>query len=121
MFQYTLFSSIPEAKHEAVEKALQTAFNTTTIENIELLTGGLSSALVYKITVGGKPYVLRLIMRIDPLSDPVRQYTCMNIAVEAGIAPYIYYSSVEDALLIADFIDAKPLFGYSTVSDETAA
>lgn len=118
MEQLSLKSSIPEAKIAAVEKALQTAFNTTTIEDIELLTGGLSGAIVYKIIVGGKPYALRLIMRIDPLNDPMRQYTCMNIAAEAGIAPYVYYSSVEDALSISDFIDAKPLFGYSIVSDE---
>ncbi|OKH53764.1 hypothetical protein NIES2101_09945 [Calothrix sp. HK-06] len=118
MEQLSFKSSIPEAKITAVEKALQTAFNTTIIENIELLTGGLSGAIVYKIIVGGKPYALRLIMRIDPLNDPVRQYTCMNIAAEAGIAPYVYYSSVENALSITDFIDAKPLFGYSIVSDE---
>ncbi|WP_414584453.1 hypothetical protein [Scytonema sp. PCC 10023] len=50
-----LKASIPEIKLAAVEKALQYTFNTRTVESIELLTGGLSSALVYKITVSGKP------------------------------------------------------------------
>ncbi|WP_445631632.1 phosphotransferase [Nostoc sp. DSM 114167] len=104
MTQITLQSLIPEAKLEAVEKALQTTFNTKTVESIELLTGGLSSALVYKIIVNGKAYVLRIVIQIDELSDPVRQYICMNIAAEAGIAPIVYYTNAVDAVSITDFI-----------------
>jgi thiamine kinase-like enzyme len=117
----TLKSSFPEAKLEAVETALQTAFNTRNVESIQLLTGGFSSALVYKITVNGKAYVLRLIMQIDPLSDPVRQYACMNMAAEAGISPQVYYFSTEDALAITDFIEAVPLSKYVGSRDDLLA
>lgn len=109
MEQASLELLIPETKIEAVKKALQKAFNTTTVESIILLTGGLSGALVYKITVSDKPYVLRLVMQIDAFNDPVRQYACMNIAAEAGIAPHVYYSNVQDAVSITDFIETRPL------------
>ena len=64
---------IPAAKLDAVQSALQATFNTTTVEAIDLLAGGLSSALVYKVVIGGKAYVLRLVMEIDELRDPARQ------------------------------------------------
>jgi hypothetical protein len=112
-----LKASIPEIKLAAVEKALQDTFNTTLVESIELLTGGLSSALVYKITVSDQPYVLRVIMQIDAFNDPVRQYACMNLAAEAGVAPHVYYANAEDAISITDFIEAKPLFGHFAPND----
>jgi thiamine kinase-like enzyme len=118
MEQATLASLIPETKLKAVENALQTAFNTTTVESIALLTGGLSSALVYKIVVDGRPYVLRLVMDINPLTDPARQYACMNIAAAAGIAPPVRYVSVADALAMTDFIATTPLSTHFISSDD---
>jgi aminoglycoside phosphotransferase (APT) family kinase protein len=99
---------IPESKVEAVQRALQLAFHTTSIDEIKLLTGGLSTALVFRIVVAGKPYLLRIVMRINEFNDPVRQYACMNIAARAGIAPHVWYSSAEDALSITDFIQVTP-------------
>lgn len=95
---------IPEVKWAAVQQALQTTFNTTTIDALQLMTGGLSSALVYKMVVDGKPYLLRLMMAIDELRDPARYITCMQHAADAGIAPRVYYANVEQALVITDFI-----------------
>ncbi|MEG3900290.1 MULTISPECIES: phosphotransferase [unclassified Microcoleus] len=101
-------ASIPEAKLEAVERALKTAFNTAIAESVELLSGGLSSALVYKITVNGKIYILKVILQTDTFNDPNRHYICMNLAAEAGVAPHVYYASAEDAISITDFIEAQP-------------
>ena len=112
MEQTTLLTTIPESKLEAVERALATAFGRTDVESIELLTGGLSSALVYKIVVDGKPYVLRIIMNINPISDPVRHFICMTAAAEAGVAPAVLYASAEDALAITAFIASEPLRTY---------
>lgn len=100
---------IPAAKWDVVQTALQTAFHTTTVDSIELLAGGLSSALVYKIVIAGKPYVLRLLMEIDALRDPARQFLCMQHAAAAGIAPAVHYANVEQALAITDFIATQPL------------
>src|SRR5579884_2485624 len=105
MKQSPLQSLIPETKLATVEKALHEAFNTTTVESIAPLAGGRSSALVYKIMVRGKIYLLRLVMETDQFRDPVRQSICMNIAAKAGIAPHVYYVDPQYGLLITDFIE----------------
>ena len=113
-----LESVIPEAKLKAVEAALQQAFHTTTVDDIVYLTGGLSSALVYKIVVGGRPYVLRLIMQVDAMSDPVRQYACMNIAADAGIAPPVRYADAEQALAITDYVETTSFSGHFAARED---
>ncbi len=99
---------IPTAKRDAVNKALQTAFGTTSVDSISVLKGGLSNAQVYKLVIGGQAYVLRIVMQVEAFNDPVRQYLCMNRAADAGIAPKVYYASAEDALAITAFIEGQP-------------
>ncbi|MGN8069677.1 phosphotransferase [Mucilaginibacter sp. 22184] len=104
-----LTTTIPEIKLPAVKKALRSLFNHTEIEDIQLLTGGLSSALVYRITIESKNYLLRILMHADEMHNPERQHICMGLAASANIAPHVYYSNDEDALAITDFVQAKPL------------
>ncbi len=99
---------IPENKQPAVKKALQTAFNTDTFEHIQQLTKGLSSALVFKITVRGNPYLLRVITRTDAMGDSAYYYGCMKVAAGKEIAPHIHYLSIEDRVSITDFITEQP-------------
>lgn len=99
---------IPVQKQPAVERALVEAFGVKEVEDIHPMTAGLSTALVYRIVVKGKPYLLRVITRTDDAADPTHQYACMRAAAEAGIAPRIWYASVEDRLLISDFVEAQP-------------
>jgi thiamine kinase-like enzyme len=98
---------IPEPKQAAVAHALRETFGTETIDDISALTGGLSTALVCRIVVRGKPYVLRL-MRHDVLGNPANQFTCLQIAAGAGIAPQVLYANRADWVLISDFVDARP-------------
>jgi hypothetical protein len=98
---------IPEAKQPAVTHALHAAFGVNEYEDIRLLTGGLSSALAFKIVVRKNPYLLK-ILRTEVISDPAHEFACMQIAAEAGIAPRIWYANVEDRILITDFVEAKP-------------
>ncbi|MEZ2337724.1 phosphotransferase [Mucilaginibacter sp. RCC_168] len=99
---------IPETKKPAINHALQVTFGTTDLEETRELTAGLSSALVFRIIVRGKPYLLRIITRTDAMADPTLEYNCMKAAAEAGIAPKVWYANVEDRIAIIDFIDAKP-------------
>jgi hypothetical protein len=98
---------IPEAKQPVVTRALHTAFGVNEYEDIHLLIGGLSTALVFKIVVRNNPYLLK-IMRTEVISDPTHEFACMQTAAEAGIAPRIWYANVEDRILITDFVEAKP-------------
>lgn len=99
---------IPEKKQPAVDRALHAAFGTTTIDHIRAVTGGLSGALIYRLVVRGTPYLLRVITREAEWQSPKNEFASMQKAADAGIAPRIWYSSVEDRLLISDFIEAQP-------------
>ena len=99
---------IPEAKQPAVTRAMREAFSAEKYDDIQLLTAGMSSALVFRIVVRGNPFLLRVITRDDAMGNPTRQYACMQAAAEVGIAPHIRYASVEDRVMISDFIEPQP-------------
>jgi aminoglycoside phosphotransferase (APT) family kinase protein len=104
---------IPEAKKNAVTRALREAFGVTEFEDIRMLTAGLSSALVFRIVVRGCPYLLRVIMDTGSAAGPGRgdqthHFSCMKRAAEAGIAPKVWYTSTEDRVSITDFVEARP-------------
>lgn len=101
---------IPESKKAAVAHALQETFGVSECQDIRMLKAGrLTSALVFRIVVRESPYLLRVITRTDANTDPTRQFTCMKIASDAGLAPRILYTSVEDRISIIDFVEARPL------------
>eukprot|EP01041_Mallomonas_annulata_P041894 gene41894-66062_t len=51
-----MFTSIPEARREAVERALMSAFGTTVFDSVTPISGGLSGAGLFRIRVGGIAY-----------------------------------------------------------------
>jgi thiamine kinase-like enzyme len=99
---------IPEAKQKALVHALQSTFGVSEFEGISQLTTGLSTALVFRMDVLGKPYLLKIITRTDAITDPTYQFNCMKPAAEAGLGPRIWYLSIEDRISITDFVEAKP-------------
>ncbi|HEY3840273.1 MAG TPA: phosphotransferase [Bryobacteraceae bacterium] len=99
---------IPEEKAGAVTRGLSEAFGVTKFDDIHRMTRGLSTALVFRIVVGGNPYLLRIITRDDAMNDPTRQFACMKAACEAGLAPRVRYASIEDRISITDFVEAAP-------------
>ena len=97
---------IPQEKSAAVTRGLSEAFGVTAFEDIRVLSEGSSSkVLVFRIVVRGTPFLLRIIMRTD---DPTRHFACMKAAAEAGLAPRVWYTSVEDKISITDFVEAVP-------------
>ena len=61
---------IPEDKKMAVSRALQQTFGATEFEEISQLTAGLSTALIFRIVVHSKTYLLRIITSNDAVKDP---------------------------------------------------
>ena len=97
---------IPEEKRAAVTRGLGEAFGVTGFEDIRRLTRGRSPGiLVFRIVVGGRPFLLRIILRTD---DPGRHFANMKAAAEAGLAPRVWYTSTEDRISITDFVEAVP-------------
>ena len=104
---------IPQLKKDAVARALREAFGVTEFEDIQTLTAGLSPAHVFRIVVQGRPYLLRIIMDTGAAAGPGRgdqtnHYACMKLGADAGIAPKVWYTSIEDRVSITDFVQAKP-------------
>ncbi|MFN8484363.1 MAG: phosphotransferase [Anaerolineae bacterium] len=99
---------IPEDKQAAVARALSEAFGVTDVEDMRPLRGGLSPSLVFRIVVRGTPYLLRVVVRRQAMYDPTREFTCMRLASDAGIAPRIWYADLDDLVLITDFVAAEP-------------
>ncbi|HEY7839492.1 MAG TPA: phosphotransferase [Terriglobales bacterium] len=98
---------IPAAHAVPVERALRAAFGVAACDSIQPLTAGLSPALVYRIEVGGCPYLLRI--NLNPISDPARWFASMGAAAAAGLGPAVRYTSVDDKISITDFVERKPL------------
>ena len=96
---------IPPEKSAAVSRGLREAFGVTACEEIHALNGTLAANPVFRIVVRGSAFLLRFNNRAGDLA---RQHACMKIAAEAGLAPRVWYASVEDRFSITDFVDAVP-------------
>ena len=99
---------IPQEKLAAVTRGLREAFDVTEFEDIRAITKGRTSALVFRIVVKGSPFLLRVITNTASMLGPERQFTCMKLAADAGLAPRIWYASMEDQISITDFVEEVP-------------
>lgn len=103
---------IPAALQAPVNLALQAVFGTTTLDAITPLRAGLSSALVLRVVVGGRPSLLRIERAASPLLAPEAHYAAMIAAADAGLAPAVRYTDAAHGVAIIDHIDAQPLNRY---------
>jgi hypothetical protein len=106
-------SLIPEAKNDAVARALSETFGVCQLEQLRTMTGGLSKALVFRIVVRDKPYLLRVILSTDVAAGPgqgdqTHHFDVMKVAADAGIGPHVCYTSAEDGISITDSVHAQP-------------
>lgn len=104
-----MFELIPETKQAAVAQGLRASFGSVALDGLEPVRGGLSSALVYRMTIKGRCYLLRMVMKVDAINDPARHFACMTAAANAGLAPAVHYTSAADGLSITDFVAGRPL------------
>jgi aminoglycoside phosphotransferase (APT) family kinase protein len=105
------FAKLPEALRETAHAALTASFGALAIDDIRPVLGGVSGALVYRVTVGGRRYVLRMEGDVSPMRNP-HQYASMCIAAEAGIAPRLYHVDEGARVAVMDFIAEQPLNTY---------
>jgi aminoglycoside phosphotransferase (APT) family kinase protein len=104
---------IPESKTDATTRALMAAFGVSEADDITKMTGGLSKALVFRIVVEGRTYLLRVVPDTDASlgpgqGDQTNHFACMRLAAEAGIGPKVWYTSPKDGISITDFVEARP-------------
>lgn len=97
---------IPEDSKASVARALESTFGVTEPEEFRDLTERPGSNRAFRIVVKGSAYLLRINTRPG---DMKRQFDCMQTAADAGLAPRVIYTSIEDRLSITDFLNAVPL------------
>jgi aminoglycoside phosphotransferase (APT) family kinase protein len=105
------FDGLPAAHREAARSALVAAFGSAPIGAITPITGGATSASVFRVEAGGRRYLLRMEGAPSPLRNP-HQYISMRIAAEAGIAPRIHFIDETARVAVIDFIEQWPLTAY---------
>src|SRR6185437_7560679 len=102
------FDALPEDRREAALAALRCVLGPVPVEAAVPLTGGITTAAVFRIEAGKHRYLLRVEGKPSPLRNP-HQYVSMRIAAEAGIAPRVHYINEADRVAVIDFIDQQPL------------
>lgn len=96
-------------KIEAVNQAFRETFGKVPVGNIEPMNQGLSSAFVYKFTVLGKQFFLKINTQIGSFIDVDSPHKCMKIAAKAGVAPRVLFCNKTDGLYITEYIKAESL------------
>jgi aminoglycoside phosphotransferase (APT) family kinase protein len=104
-----MLESIPADRRGAACAALKTVFGSTPLSSLQPITRG-ASALIYRIEIAGRPYLLRLDSSMrDEVRDPLRTYPCMLAAANAGIAPAVHHADATAGVAIMDFVAGRPL------------
>ncbi len=101
-------ASIPAERRGSIGDAIRTVFGSAPISTLQPVGGGASGALIYRFEIGGAAYLLRAETRRDALRNP-HQYTCMQIAADAGIAPRLLHADAVSGIAIMAFIASRPL------------
>ncbi|MGY3690754.1 aminoglycoside phosphotransferase (APT) family kinase protein [Bradyrhizobium sp. USDA 3240] len=102
---------LPPVQRETAHAALREVIGTAAIDAITSISGGATSARLFRIDAGGKNYLLRIEGVPSPLRNPY-QYVSLRIAAEAGIAPRLYYVDEASRVAVMDFIQRQPLGHY---------
>jgi hypothetical protein len=100
---------IPEARRDAVRSALRAAFGARPAGRFLPVAGGVSGALIFRIEVGDRPFLLRLEPDRIATHDRQRGFACMVAAAEAGVAPTVHYADPAAGVAIMDFVSSRPL------------
>jgi aminoglycoside phosphotransferase (APT) family kinase protein len=102
---------IPPDRRETARIALAAAFGAASMTALRPVGGGASGALIYRLDVGGRSYLLRMETRRGAFRNP-HQYTSMQTAADAGVAPPLLYADADAGVAIMDFVESRPLHDY---------
>ncbi|RVT97218.1 hypothetical protein EOD41_19635 [Mucilaginibacter limnophilus] len=98
---------IPLHLRNSVQIALKNTFGTTSINDFSLLTGGLSTAMTYKVGVKKKLYVIKL--ALSNINERTVSNANLSLSAAAGIAPPVYYLNNDPGISICEYIDTQPI------------
>lgn len=102
---------VPEPLHDPVRAALGAVYGGQAFECLGPVTGGASGALALRLRQGGRDWLMRVETGKMPMRNP-QQYTCLEIAAQAGIAPPLHYVDADNGVAVMDFVPTVPLDRY---------
>jgi aminoglycoside phosphotransferase (APT) family kinase protein len=105
------FDAFPVSCRETMRAAFTAAFGSAPIDAVTPVSGGATSAFIFRIEVRGRHYLMRAEGLPSPLRNP-HQYASMRIAAEAGIAPKLLHIDEAARVAVMDFIEPQPLISY---------
>lgn len=86
--------------------AVQKRFATTDWTLIKLLSGGLTGAPVYKISIQNQFYAIKLENPHDSNFDLVRNYKILESVSEQGICPKVYFADANQGIILMQYIES---------------
>jgi thiamine kinase-like enzyme len=101
-----LGAHVPAAKLSSVQDAFSAVFGQVDLGRVERLTTGASGAGIFRVMVRGESVLLRIAGATDAFRDPAREYACMRIASDAGVAPRLLHATAENGVVLTDFISS---------------
>jgi aminoglycoside phosphotransferase (APT) family kinase protein len=99
---------VPEQHRDKAAAAITASFGAGGASAIRPVQGGASGALTFAVETGHGDHLLRLEVPSGVLRNP-HQYTCMEIAAEAGIAPPIRHVDADAGVVVMPLIATRPL------------
>jgi aminoglycoside phosphotransferase (APT) family kinase protein len=105
------FDELTDSQRQAAQAALRHVLGAVPIDAATRLSGGITTAAVFRIEAGAHRYVLRVEGAPSPMRNPY-QYQSMRIASEAGIAPRLYYADEDSRVAVIDYVAQQPLHLY---------
>jgi hypothetical protein len=102
------FDALSESQSEAAQTALRHVLGAVPVDAVTPLSGGATTAAVFRIEAGAHRYVLRVEGIPSPMRNPY-QYQSMRIASDAGIAPRLHYFDEDSRVAVIDYIAPQPL------------
>ncbi len=100
---------VPAERRDAARTALAAAFGARRVDRAQLLQGGVSGALIWRIDIGARSYVLRLEPERIALRHRERGYACMTAAAAAGVAPPVRHADAAAGVAVMEFVAGRPL------------
>jgi aminoglycoside phosphotransferase (APT) family kinase protein len=113
-------SLVDDPLRDKAAAALEAAFGAASVEGVRAVSGGASGALAYRVTTSSGDHLLRIEGRRLPGRNP-HQYTCLELAAAAGIAPPIRYLDAEAGVVIMVFLDVRPIAEFAGGPEAAAA
>jgi aminoglycoside phosphotransferase (APT) family kinase protein len=107
-----MYDSLPADRREIARAAFSATFGSASVTALQPVRGGATAAVIYRVDVAGRPYLLRLEPPHDNKADRRRAYVCLQAAAEAGVAPPLHHADPVAGVAIMDFIVAHPLADY---------